>query len=198
MTFFGKGRIAKPIISIVLAALILIPMIGLEPTVTEGSCGVERWSVKTGTDPDAQYVDLNNLQGARIFELVRWPKPGYLPPNNRIDPYEFTACFMFAVVVEYVRESDQDYHLVLNDLRGNTMIAEIPDPACVGISSPFRDYIINARAEFDSMFHVTTSFQHTYTPALIAGVAFFDYNHNQTGHAPNFVELHPVLDINFL
>jgi hypothetical protein len=28
-------------------------------------------------------------------------------------------------------------------------------------------------------------------------MGMFDYNHDQTGHAPNFVEIHPVLDIQF-
>jgi hypothetical protein len=27
----------------------------------------------------------------------------------------------------------------------------------------------------------------------VVGVAFFDYNHGQTGVAPNAIELHPVL-----
>jgi hypothetical protein len=29
--------------------------------------------------------------------------------------------------------------------------------------------------------------------ARVTGVAFFDFNHGQTGVAPNAIELHPVL-----
>jgi hypothetical protein len=29
--------------------------------------------------------------------------------------------------------------------------------------------------------------------ASVVGMAFFDYNHGQTGVAPNAIELHPVL-----
>ncbi len=29
--------------------------------------------------------------------------------------------------------------------------------------------------------------------ALVAGVAFFDFQHGQTGVAPNAIELHPIL-----
>jgi hypothetical protein len=198
MKGFSNRRLARPLVSILLAALVLLPLIGPAPTEIQGACGTERWSVKTGTDPDAQYVDLNNLLPVRIPELSSWPKPNNLPANNRVNPYEFTACFLFAYVIEYKRETDSDYHVVLQDVHGHTMIGEIPDPSCVGTSSPFRDYIINARAEFDSMFHVTTSFQYTHTPVLITGVAFFDFAHGQTGHAPNYIELHPVLDIIFL
>jgi hypothetical protein len=31
------------------------------------------------------------------------------------------------------------------------------------------------------------------TRAAVTGVAFFDYDHGQTGVAPNAIELHPVL-----
>src|SRR5207248_11567901 len=34
-------------------------------------------------------------------------------------------------------------------------------------------------------------------PVQIKGVAFFDFEHGQTGIAPNGIELHPVLDISF-
>jgi hypothetical protein len=30
--------------------------------------------------------------------------------------------------------------------------------------------------------------------ARVTGVAFFNYNHHQTGAAPNAIELHPILD----
>jgi hypothetical protein len=62
-------------------------------------------------------------------------------------------------LIKFKRETDEDYHLVLMDDSGNTMIAEIPAPHCVGGSSPFWDYIANARFEFDSVFNVTTQFQ---------------------------------------
>ena len=34
--------------------------------------------------------------------------------------------------------------------------------------------------------------------ASVTGVAFFDFNHNQTGVAPNAIELHPILAFNCL
>jgi len=44
------------------------------------------------------------------------------------------------------KESDQDYHLVLQDDSGTTIIAEIPDPSCVGSGSPFADGVSNSRS----------------------------------------------------
>jgi hypothetical protein len=34
--------------------------------------------------------------------------------------------------------------------------------------------------------------------AAVVGVAFFDFNHGQTGVAPNAIELHPVLSFRCL
>jgi hypothetical protein len=36
------------------------------------------------------------------------------------------------------------------------------------------------------------------TPARVTGVGFFDRFHNQTGVAPNVIELHPILKIEWL
>src|SRR5581483_701174 len=94
-------------------------------------------------------------------------------------------------------EDDQDYHIVIADSSGNTMIAEIPAPTCVGSGSPFLSGITNARSQFDAKFSVTTSFQTTSTPVQITGVGMFDFLHGQTGVAPNGIELHPVLNVNF-
>lgn len=92
---------------------------------------------------------------------------------------------------------DSDYHLVLQDDQGNTMVAEIPSPACVGDASPFATRIATARAAFDAQLTATTSFQTANVPVQITGVGFFDFPHGQHGAAPNVIELHPVLDIVF-
>jgi hypothetical protein len=179
---------------VVLIFAVLVP-VGLIGYVV--ACGSERWSVKTGSDADAQQIDLTTVYGAGVGDLGALPRPTYIPSNGRADWVEFTMWQVYATLVEFKRETDSDYHLVLMDDYGNTMIAEIPQPSCVSDVSPFKDYITNARAEFDSVFHVTTSFQYAYVPVLVTGIGFWDYNHGQIGHAPNFVELHPVLDIQF-
>lgn len=164
---------------------------------SSGSCGVERWAVKTGTDPDASLVNLNQPVSTTISYLDSLPAPSTLPSDSRIQPTETTAYEVNATLVEYKLETDSDYHLVLKDSQGNTMIAEIPDPACVGSGSPFAAGIQNARSEFDARYSATTSFQTANIPVQVKGVGFFDFNHGQTGVAPNAVELHPVVDIVF-
>ena len=164
---------------------------------SSGSCGVERWSVKTGTDADVGLVDLNSSSATTIAALRALTAPATLPSNNRVAPTETTQFVLAATLTEYKLETDSDYHLVIKDASGNTMIAEIPDPACVGSGSPFTGGIQTARAEFDNKYSATTSFKTANIPVCLHGVGFFDFQHGQTGVAPNAIELHPVLDIKF-
>jgi hypothetical protein len=164
-------------------------------------CGKERWSVKTGTDSGAGQVNFASSQPANISDLIALPAPSPLPTDTRFSPTENTVFVVNATLTDYKIESgstgDSDYHLVLMDDQGNTMVAEIPSPSCVDPSSPFVAQISNARSEFDAQFSVTSSFQTANVAVQVTGVGFFDFFHNQHGAAPNVIELHPVLDIQF-
>ena len=162
-----------------------------------GLCGVERWSVKTGTDADANLINLQSTTKTTIATLTSIPAPSSLPLNNRIQPTETTVFQLSATLDEYKLEADSDYHLVLNDGAGNTMIGEIPDPTCVGSSSPLLSSIQKARSEFDAHYTVTSSFQTANVPVTVTGIGFFDFLHDQSGVAPNGIELHAVLDVQF-
>jgi hypothetical protein len=122
--------------------------------------------------------------------------PASLPANNRIQPQETTVYSIDATLTEYKLETDSDYHLIIQDGSGSTMITEIPDPACAS-GSLFLASIQSARGEFDAKFTATGSFKATSVPVRVRGIGFFDFLHGQTGVAPNGIELHPVLDIQF-
>lgn len=164
-------------------------------------CGKERWSVKTGTDSDAGSVNLSSPQSTTIAQLIALTPPNPIPATNRFAPTETTVFVVNATLTDYKLEGgakgDSDYHLVLRDDQGHTMVAEIPFPGCVGAGSPFAAQIANARAEFDGQFTATRSFQAADVPVQVTGVGFFDFPHGQHGAAPNIIELHPVLDIAF-
>ncbi|WIV59256.1 putative Ig domain-containing protein [Amycolatopsis nalaikhensis] len=172
---------------------VLIP----QPAATAASCGVERWSVKTGTDADAAKITLQSTTPTTIAALTGLAKPSTLPANNRIQPTETTVYRLQATLTKYKLESDSDYHLVLADGSGHTMIVEVPDPACVGSSSALLTSIQKARAEVNAKYTPTGSFQTANVPVTVTGVGFFDFLHGQTGVAPNGIELHAVLDIQF-
>jgi hypothetical protein len=177
--------------------LFLAVILLVVPSALFAQCGVERWSVKTGTDPDAGLVNLNSSTSTTIAALRAIPAPSPIPSNSRVAPTETTQWVINATLTQYKLESDSDYHLVLSDASGNTMIVEIPSPTCVGAGSPFLAGITNARNEFNARFTATTSFQTANIPVQIKGVAMFDFLHGQTGVAPNGIELHPVLDVIF-
>jgi Putative binding domain, N-terminal/Viral BACON domain len=160
-------------------------------------CGVERWSVKTGTDPDAALIDALHPTPTTIAIMRSWPSQASPPANSRIAPYETTAWTVEATLTLYKKEDDSDYHLVLQDAAGNTLISEIPCPGCVGTGSPFVAKIDNARAAFDARLTATTSFQTANIPVRVTGIGMFDFPHGQTGAAPNQIELHPIIDIIF-
>jgi hypothetical protein len=134
----------------------------------------------------------------------------------RSAPVETTVYTVDAFVTFYKKETDVDYHIVLQDrllapgepLDDNpphTLISEIPSPACVITSatprvlvpSPLAEGIARARAKFDARLSATSFFQTANIPVRVTGVGFFDFEHGQTGVAPNAIELHPVLDISF-
>jgi hypothetical protein len=169
-------------------------------TVTSPTCGVERWSVKTGTDPDAGMVNLDHAIATTIADLGTIPAPPDPPGpplNRRLTPTETNVYVVNATLTLYKKESDVDYHIVLKDETGHTLIAEIPSPACVGVSSPFGPGVAGARSKFDARLTATSFFQTADIPVRVKGVGFFDFEHGQTGIAPNGIELHPVIDIDF-
>src|SRR5437867_7173073 len=97
-------------------------------------CGVERWAIKTGTDAGASQGDLQHPKNATIADLIALPAPKPLP-TTRVTPTETTVFVVNATLSDYKFEGgshgDSDYHLVLEDDQGNTMIAEIPSPSCL-------------------------------------------------------------------
>ena len=162
-------------------------------------CGVERWSVKTGSDPSASSVDLTHAQATDIAHLRAAPARTTSATSSRIAPTETTQWMLTDVtLIGYKVESDSDFHLVLQNASGQTMIAEIPAPSCVGGGSPFASRISAARSAFQSKFGAPgSSLTHTNTTVSMTGVGFLDAIHGQTGVAPNGIELHPVLSICF-
>ncbi len=162
-------------------------------------CGAERWQVKTLSDPDAAKVNVKPVP-ATIAQLVALPAPTYLPPDRRIPPVELTTYVIKARLIEYKRENDDDFHLVIADPadRTKTMIAEIAAPGC---SEQAQKLLDPARREFVHLFgHVSKSWSWSSPPPgadliELTGVGFFDFDHGQNGVAPNAIELHPVLSV---
>jgi len=149
--------------------------------------------VKTGTDADAAKADLSAVQPTTIAHLAALTPPPVLPQASRIPPAEVTVYQVTATLGGYKIEADRDVHAVLSD-GTQTMIAELPDPACAA-GSRFLPQITAARNWFDARFHPTDAWQHAGAVVTVTGVGFWDFLHGATGQAPNGIELHPVLGI---
>lgn len=163
------------------------------------SCGEERWSVKTLSDPDADSVNFGP-EGTTVDSLSSLSRPTSLPANGRIAPTELTVFRITALAEQMKLEDDRDIHLVVGDPSDSThtMIVEFPDPACAGaISSAEAGVMMQARQDFIAMFGEPSSshFASISGTVVLTGVGFFDFLHGQTGVAPNGIELHPVLSI---
>jgi hypothetical protein len=153
---------------------------------TPRQCGYERWRVKILADRDGGRVDFNPVE-TTVAELAAIPIHEIPYPNDRrIAPEEFRTYQVRARLLRVFRESDHDLHLIIADLEQPEvhMIAEIPAPECVA----------ERRDEYQEARSIVRETPRN-TVIELVGVAFFDYIHDQRGHAPNGIELHPVLEV---
>ncbi len=157
-------------------------------------CGTERWAVKTLADGQARKINFH-ARKTSVSALRR------LPPTHtyaRAPGVERRTFRIKARLVETKIEDDQDIHLVVADprARSHTMIVEFPAAACT-THSVKRSAMMHARRAFVSACGqpAKSSFHFVQGLATITGVGFFDFNHGQTGIAPNAIELHPVIGI---
>jgi hypothetical protein len=179
--------------------VVLIALVSLTVAVPSSlfACGKERWPVKVGEDKDVARVN-TTAQKTNIAKLVQIGAP--INPGVRRDtrykPTEFQTFEISGQLTLIKKEADQDYHIVVKDNRGRTMIIESPDPGCAG-KSRFLKEITEVLAAIDKFFGGPLTARQTPKNVYVTvrGVAFFDRIHGQTGVAPNGIELHPILHI---
>jgi hypothetical protein len=96
----GKGDMRKKLLRVVLACgACLGPCIANAMLLAQ--CGVERWSVKTGTDADAGSVNLASTTPTTIASLVALSAPQPIPLNNRVSPTETTVWTIDATLTSF-------------------------------------------------------------------------------------------------
>lgn len=173
----------------------MIFLVALLAWASVNACGTERWNVKTGVDADASKVSLK-AQPTTIARLssLKPPVNPRVRANSRY-PSELRTFSISGRLLLVKREADRDYHLVVSDAAGRTMIVEAPDPACAR-KSRFAGDIASVRAAIDSFFGGPITRQEPQDVAVnVMGVVFFDSIHGQESVAPNGIELHPILHI---
>lgn len=159
-------------------------------------CGVERWPVKTLSDPDASRVNLQPRL-TTIAQLAALTPPTSLT-QSRMAPVELQTFTVRARLVAMKREADSDLKLALADpgSASITMNAELPAAACVlQAASALQTKMDSARSAFVQACGNPTSDLVTQLGGVVTltGVGFFDRRHGSRGEARNGIELHPVL-----
>ncbi|HXD91581.1 MAG TPA: T9SS type A sorting domain-containing protein [Bacteroidia bacterium] len=159
--------------------------------------GTERWSQKVLVDNLVSTINFTGIP-TTVNSLVNivTPTPSTtMPRQPGIEDKTYT--FTCNVTVKKA-ETDNDYHLVLSD-GTHTLIGEIPDPVCsAAASSNYVPQYTAARNFVDTYIGSGTYSSVNIAAVQVYGVAFVDPPHGQTGAAPNNLEIHPILRINFI
>ncbi|MEO8036774.1 MAG: hypothetical protein ABI837_20235, partial [Acidobacteriota bacterium] len=98
-----------------LTRIVFVPVTLLLAVPLHAQCGVERWSIKTGTDSGASSINLSSYVSTTIYNMQQSAHPASLPSNSRISPRETTQYRLGATLTSYKKEGDSDYHLVIKD-----------------------------------------------------------------------------------
>lgn len=162
-------------------------------------CGEERAAVKLGLDAEAVRLSTEPYD-TTVARLVALPRPGRIPESTRAGDVERMVWRVEGTMVAYKLETDGDFHVVLADEHGVTLIVEVPAPQCTE-SGAWGEQVAAARAAFLSMLSArgfpapSKRLRRTRIPVRVSGFGFYDRLHGQVGVAANGVELHPVLAI---
>ena len=110
-------------------------------------------------------------------------------PSTRLRPVETTIYRLSNVkLLKIDLQSDQDYRLTIGDDAGLTMYAKSPDPRCA-TGSKFFAAIQKVHQEIGDLAASAVTGQRI----TITGIGLYDFISNESGQAPNGVELHPLL-----
>jgi hypothetical protein len=158
--------------------------------------GTERWSQKVLVDAAVNTINFTpiNTTVASLVNIVTPTPSTSMPRYAGVEDktYHFTC----KITIKKA-ETDNDYHLVLSD-GTHTLIGEIPDPACsAAAGSAYVNQYTAARNFIDTYIGTGSYSSVNIATVEVYGVAFVDPPHGQTGAAPNNLEIHPILKINF-
>jgi hypothetical protein len=163
--------------------------------------GVYRWDYKILIDTAGQRVFNMPARRSSVHKLNLVPRPKNSELGNHRAESEKQKVILTAYVVEFGKEADDDFHLVLTNEAGtDSIIAEIPDPSQSKLRgfkwlrkayTASRDFALQHLNDHP---HGISSLPQR-VKVKITGVVFFDKRGHGNGHARNGVELHPVLDL---
>jgi hypothetical protein len=162
---------------------------------SDNKCGgEERWEEKVLIDPDAKKInETSELTTIKDLLTINTTSPDskYKEGRPRMSIEDKTYTVKHCFITDVLRENDNDLHIVIEDGKGNHMIAEIPDPKCPDAKRS--DWSENFNQARNTLLEFSSNYRHFLF--TIKGVLFVDKSHGQTGKADNNVELHPVIEL---
>ncbi len=175
-----RRRLIPALLIPALLSVALLPRSAAQPPSAQvaAACGVERWPVKTLSDPREKLVNYKPHDSS-IGRLRKKPHPHVGPDTKRIKGVETTNYRVAARLVEMKLEDDHDIHLVIAvpSAPAKTMIVEFPDTTCNGAAnSPKKAKMASARSAIISACGQPSSshFTNLSGRATVTGVGFFD------------------------
>lgn len=193
----------------IFSLLFFLSILGLASSAFCQCSDKNREIVKTGSDPDAAKInqtpvtigidEMNTWHGGQPYSWAEL-KP---KQKTRIKPQELQVYHVEGMLTWYKCECDPKrgdlgYHLVLESEAGKSIVATIPNPKCVGASSPFLAQIQAAWDKMTSEYSPKEQKAKAMMKVVVEGPAFFEKAHSQLGRAENSVEIQPVLKLEFL
>jgi hypothetical protein len=98
-------------------------------------CGTDRWGVKTVRDQGAGQINWK-VTASSVSAQCSIPRTITLWKTLPRQADEMQLYQIPCILVGLGKETDSDFHLIIRDPQsGETMVAEIPDPACKEIAS---------------------------------------------------------------
>lgn len=188
--------------AIILTAIVIVGVMSVECQESkEPPCGKERMPVKTLHDKDAKLIQWGTIKQATVAEVVR----NAAPPNVRLKSSndhrlaweEKVVWQITGEIVGFKLEADQDFHVVIRDVKDHTktMVVELVAPEC--IAEPYKSVTAQYRSILEMAFgKATHEFKYVMPERIVVtGPGFYDFIHGQKGAAPNGFEIHPVVQL---
>lgn len=163
--------------------------------------GVYRWDYKILIDPDGVTLFSASASPSTIHALVNIPRPAKAEMHNARADAEKQKVTVTGYVVMDGQEADGDYHLVVTNTSGDSLISEIPDPGqpklngFPGLKTKYTAARSFVEQNIDPHPGGIKPCPNGKVKVTITGIVFFDKVAHGSGHAPNGVEIHPVLNI---
>ena len=163
------------------------------------NCGVERWKVKTLSDSDTIEIDFRKIISTSVRHQATLEIANERLLEKRLES-ERTVYTFPCLILGFKREKDRDIHVIVKDTATeNTMVIEVISPDCYEVQQTSREEHFRELYEwFYAIIGIPSSSYKMLPhpiPVTITGIGFWDFPHSQTGAAPNFREIHPVLSI---